>query len=405
MKEKTTSGSGVVRDGTHFEQSTALVHPPQVAVPPENLPLVAPIYQSVKFEHDTVAETLASLRGEKQGYFYSRSANPTTRQLERTLAELQGRDDAIVCASGVGAIAQALLGLLKSGDHVLCFVETYAPTRALIRRVLARYGVRHTMLSILDDAGIERVLKETPTRLVIFESPTNPVNRIADIAHITKAARATGALTLLDNTFAGFHQHGNTDIDLFLHSLTKYASGHGDVMGGVVIGSGEIIRRLRPDFTLLGGVLDPHAAWLIQRGLKTYQLRYEAQCAGALAVARYLESHEKVARVHYAGLPRHPRHELARLQMRHFGTIVSFDLRAGAAAGDRFADQLRLFAIAASMGSPESLIIPPGLMGPPDLPAELAGLTGIEPGTVRLSLGLEDPQDLIADLEQALAAI
>jgi cystathionine beta-lyase/cystathionine gamma-synthase len=388
-----------------MKEKTRLVHPPQVAVPPENLPLVAPIYQSVKFEHDTVAETLASLRGEKQGFFYSRSANPTTRQLERTLADLQGREEAIVCASGVGAIAQTLLGLLKSGDHVLCFVETYAPTRALIRRVLARFGVRHTMLSILDDAGIERVLKSTPTRLVIFESPTNPINRIADIGHITRLARSSGALTLLDNTLAGFHQHGDTDVDLFLHSLTKYASGHGDVMGGAVIGSSELIRRLRPEFTLLGGVLDPHAAWLVQRGLKTYQFRYEAQCAAALAVAQYLASHAKVARVHYAGLPGHARHELAQRQMRHFGTIVSFDLRAGSGAGDRFADQLKLFAIAASMGSPESLIIPPGLMGPPDLPVELAGLSGIDPGTVRLSLGLEDPEDLLADIGQALDAI
>jgi cystathionine beta-lyase/cystathionine gamma-synthase len=359
----------------------------------------------VKFEHETVAETLSSLRGEKPGFFYSRSANPTTRQLERTLAELQGREDAIVCASGVGAIAQALIGLLKADDHVLCFVETYAPTRTLLRRTLARYGVRHTMLSIQDDAGIERVLKSTPTRLVIFESPTNPINRIADIAHITKVARANGVLTLLDNTFAGFHQHGDTDVDLFLHSLTKYASGHGDVMGGAVIGSADLIRRLRPDFTLLGGVLDPHAAWLIQRGLKTYPLRYEAQCATALAVAQYLEGHEKVARVHYAGLARHPRHELAKRQMRQFGTVVSFDLRAGAAAGDRFADQLKLFSIAASMGSPESLIIPPGLMGPYDLPPELNVLTGLDPGTVRLSMGLEDPQDLIDDLGQALATI
>lgn len=382
-----------------------MVHPPQVAPPPDNPPLVAPVYQSVKFAHDTVADTLRSLRGEKEGYFYSRSGNPTTRQLEQTLAQLQGREEAIVCASGVGAIAQTLFGLLKSGDHVLCFVETYGPTRALIRRTLARYGVRHTMLSIEDDAGIERVLANTPTRLVIFESPTNPVTRIADIAHITRQARAAGALTVLDNTLAGLHQHGDTDVDLLVHSLTKYASGHGDVMGGAVIGSAELVRRLRPDFVLLGGVLDPHAAWLIQRGLKTYQLRYEAQSATALEVARFLESHDKVARVHYPGLARHPRHALAARQMRHFGTVVSFDLRAGAAAGDRFADALQLFAIAASMGSPESLIIPPGLMGPTDLPPELAALSGIDPGTVRLAMGLEDPADLIADLQQALDRI
>ncbi|MFO7325351.1 MAG: PLP-dependent aspartate aminotransferase family protein [Pseudomonadota bacterium] len=388
-----------------MKQKTRLVHPPQVTVPPENRPLVAPIHQSVKFEHDTVAGTLAALRGEKEGFFYSRSANPTTRMLERTLAGLQGRDDAIVCASGVGAIAQVLFGLLKSGDHVLCFVETYAPTRSLIRRQLARFGVRHTMLSIEDDAGIERVLAGTPTRLVIFESPTNPVNRIADIAHITRLARAHGALTVLDNTLAGLHQHGDTDVDLFVHSLTKYASGHGDVMGGAVIGSKELIAQLRPEFTHFGGTLDPHAAWLIQRGLKTYQLRYEAQSATAMEVARFLESHPKIERVHYAGLPGHPRHALAARQMRHFGTIVSFDLRAGRAAGDRLADALRLFAIAASMGSPESLVIPPGLMGPCDLPPELAALSGLAPGTVRLSMGLEDPADLIDDLTQALEKV
>lgn len=384
-----------------MKQKTRLVHPPAVVVPQDNLPLVAPIYQSVKFEHDSVAGTLAALRGEKEGYFYSRSANPTTRLLERTLAALQGRDDAIVCGSGVGAIAQTLFGLLKSGDHVLCFVETYAPTRSLIRRQLARFGVRHTMLSIEDDAGIERVLSGTPTRLVIFESPTNPVNRIADIAGITRLARAHGALTVLDNTLAGPHQHGDTEVDLFLHSLTKYASGHGDVMGGVVIGSTELIAQLRPEFTHFGGTLDPHAAWLIQRGLKTYQLRYEAQCATALEVARFLAQHPKVERVHYAGLPSHPRHALAARQMQHFGTVVSFDLRAGRAAGDRFADALQLFAIAASMGSPESLVIPPGLMGPHDLPPELSALSGLAPGTIRLSMGLEDAQDLIADLAQA----
>jgi cystathionine beta-lyase/cystathionine gamma-synthase len=386
-----------------MKEKTRLVHAPQTLPPEDNRALVAPIYQSVKFEHSTVAETLRSLRGEKEGFFYSRSANPTTRQLELTLAGLQGREDAIVCASGVGAIAQTLLGLLKSGDHVLCFVETYAPTRTLLKRTLHRYGVRHTMLSIEDDAGIERVLKSTPTRLVIFESPTNPVTRIADIAHITRQARAAGALTVLDNTLAGLHQHGDTDVDLFIHSLTKYASGHGDVMGGAVIGSAELLRWLRPDFVLLGGVLDPHAAWLIQRGLKTYMMRYEAQSESALRIAQYLEAHDRISRVHYPGLARHPRHELAARQMRHFGTVVSFDLRAGAAAGDRFADALALFAIAASMGSPESLIIPPGLMGPHDLPPDLAALSGIDPGTVRLSIGLEDPDDLIADIEQALA--
>jgi cystathionine beta-lyase/cystathionine gamma-synthase len=176
-------------------------------------------------------------------------------------------------------------------------------------------------------------------------------------------------------------------------------------MGGAVIGPGELIRPLRQAFTLFGGVLDANPAWLIQRGLKTYSLRFEAQSATALTVARHLQKHEKVVRVHYAGLPDHPQHKLAKRQMRHFGTVVSCDLRAGAAAGDRFAEALKLFSIAASMGSAESLVIPPGLMGPPDLPAELAALSGIDRGTVRLSMGLEDTADLIADIDQALSGI
>jgi cystathionine beta-lyase/cystathionine gamma-synthase len=387
-----------------MKEKTRAVHPPLVTLGDDNKPLVAPLYQSVKFEFPTVAETLRSLRGEQDGYFYSRSANPTTRQLEQSLAALQGRDEAIVCASGVGAIAQTLVALLKAGDHVLCFAEIYGPTRSLIRRILHRYGVRHTLLSVEDDAGIERVLSSTPTRLVIFESPTNPVTRIANIPHITALARKQGALTLLDNTLAGFHQHGEFDIDLYLHSLTKYASGHGDVMGGVVIGSTELIRILRPEFVLLGGVLDPHAAWLIQRGLKTYLIRYDAQCLIAHRVAEFLATHPAVSHVHYPGLPSHARHAMARRQMRQFGTVVSFDLKAGAAAGDRFADSLQLFAIAASMGSTESLVIPPGLMGPADMPADMIALAGIVPGTVRLSMGLEDPEDLIADITQAIAA-
>jgi cystathionine beta-lyase/cystathionine gamma-synthase len=376
-----------------------------VRTPEDNTPLVVPIYQSVKFDFPTVGETLRNLRGERDGFFYSRSSNPTTRQLEQQLAIMQGREEAIVCGSGVGAIAQTLIGLLKTDDHVLCFVETYGPTRSLIRRTLQRYGVRHTMLSIEADAGIERVLASQPTRLVIFESPTNPVTRIADIGHITRVARANGALTVLDNTLAGFHQHGNTDVDLFIHSLTKYASGHGDVMGGVVIGNTDVIRKLRPDFVLLGGVLDPHAAWLILRGLKTYHSRYEQQCATAMRLAAFLAAQDKVAAVHYPGLASHHRHALAARQMRHFGTVVSFDLRAGSAAGDRFADALKLFSISASMGSTESLVIPPGLMSPGDLPAELVSLSGLAPGTIRLSMGLEDCDDLIADIAQALQLV
>ncbi|MEY4932670.1 MAG: hypothetical protein RLZZ403_990, partial [Pseudomonadota bacterium] len=286
-----------------MKNETLVVHPPEVELAPDNRPLVAPIYQSVKFEFDDVDEVTRNSRGERAGFQYSRVSNPTLYQLELTLAALQGRDACLVTASGVAAVNLALLSLCKQGDHVVLFAEAYQPTRMMIRRVLGRYGVRHTMLSIEDLDGLERVLKETPTRLVMFETPTNPVLKIADLPRLTALARQHGALTVLDNTFSGFHNHGHYDIDVFVHSLTKYASGHGDVMGGAVIARQELIDAMRPDFITIGATLDPHACFMIQRGLKTYFLRYERQCSNALAVAQFLESHPAVERVRYPGLP------------------------------------------------------------------------------------------------------
>jgi cystathionine beta-lyase/cystathionine gamma-synthase len=388
-----------------MKKTTRVNHPPTVELPAGNHAVVAPIYQSVKFEFDSLEETERFFRGERPGFFYTRSSNPTTRQLELLLAELQGRDDCLVTASGVGAISQTLLALTKQADHVLCFVETYNPTRYLIRRLLGRFGVTHTMLSIEDVAGIERALAAHSTRLVVFESPTNPVTKIADIKAITRLAKAAGALTVMDNTFAGFHQHGEYDVDVFLHSLTKYASGAGDVMGGAVIGRTDLIRSMRHDFGAIGGTLDPHAAFLILRGMKTYFVRYQAQSASAMKVAELLAGHPAVAKVHYPGLPSHPQHALAREQMKDFGTIVSLDLKGGADAGAKFADSLQLFALAASLGSTESLVVAPQMMGGRELSPEQYSLSGMAAGTVRLSIGLEDIDDLLEDVRQALAAV
>jgi cystathionine beta-lyase/cystathionine gamma-synthase len=388
-----------------MKKTTRVNHPPAVELPPDNHAVVAPIYQTVKFEFDTLAETERYFRGERPGFFYTRASNPTTRQLELLLAELQGREECLVTASGVGAISQALLALTKQGDHILCFVETYNPTRYLIRRLLGRFGVTHTMISIEDLAGAERALAAHPTRLVVFESPTNPVTKIADIKALTRMAKAAGALTFMDNTFAGFHQHGEYDVDVFIHSLTKYASGAGDVMGGAVIGRSDVIRGMRNDFGALGGMLDPHAAFLILRGLKTYFVRYQAQSANAMKVAEMLAGHPAVARVHYPGLATHPQYALAREQMKDFGTIVSFDLKGGADAGAKFSDALKLFALAASLGSTESLVVAPQMMGGRDLTAEQHKLSGLTDGTVRLSIGLEDIDDLLDDVKQALVVV
>jgi cystathionine beta-lyase/cystathionine gamma-synthase len=385
-----------------MKDNTRVNHPPAVPVPADNRPLVAPIYQSVKFSFDDTGETLRYLRGERAGFFYSRSANPTLLQLQLLLAQLQGRDDCLLTGSGVATIAASLLALCKQGDHVLAFVESYGPTRYIVQHLLAKFGVTHTLKSIEDLAGIEQVLLEHPTRLVVFESPTNPVTKIADIEHLTSHARRAGALTVLDNTFAGFHNHGAYDIDIFLHSLTKYASGHGDVMGGAIIARAELIAEMRKDVVSMGPTLDPHAAFLIQRGMRTYFLRYERQCANALKVSEFLNGHPRVSAVHYPGLATHPQHQLARRQMRDFGTVVTLELNGGADQGARFAEALQYFSISASIGSAESLVMPPQLLGGNEYTPEQRAASLIGRGTVRLSIGLEDATDLIEDLTYAL---
>jgi cystathionine beta-lyase/cystathionine gamma-synthase len=385
-----------------MKKNTFVNHPPKVEVPADNRPLVAPIYQSVKFTFDDSRETLRNLRGEREGFFYSRNSNPTLKQLELTLAQLQGREGCLLVGSGVATVAASLLSLCKQGDHVLAFIESYGPTRYIVQHLLAKYGVTHTLLSIEDLAGIERVLEGTPTRLVVFESPTNPVTKIADIEHLAAHARRAQCLTVMDNTFAGFHNHGGYDIDIFLHSLTKFASGHGDVMGGAIIANGELISAMRKDVVSMGPTLDPHAAFLIQRGMRTYFLRYERQCANALAVSRFLHDHPRVKRVFFPGLESHPQHLLAKRQMQDFGSVVSFELDGGYDRGNRFADALKFFSITPSVGSSDSLVMPPQLLGGQEYTPAQREASLIGGGTVRLSIGIEDASDLVADLGQAL---
>jgi len=388
-----------------MKKRTRVTHLPEVPVPADNRPLVGPIYQSVKFTFDDVAETRKQWAGRRDGFYYSRVSNPTLRQLELALADLQGRESCLLTGSGVAAISMTLLSLLKSGDHVVFFAETYQPTRAILQRILQRYGVASTMLSIDDLAALERTLAAKPTRLVVFESPTNPVLKVADLERITAIAKAHGALTLLDNTLGGLHNHGQYEIDLYVHSLTKYASGHGDVMGGAVIGRRELVDAMREDFIDLGPTLDPHAAYLVLRGLKTYFLRWDCQCANAARVAEFLQSHPAVGRVRYPGLPGDPGHALAAKQMDGFGTMVTFDLRAGLEAGSRFAEALELFELTSSLGSTESLVLAPAMQQPRGYSPEQDAWSDIGPGTVRLSIGIEDAADLVDDLQRGLAVV
>jgi cystathionine beta-lyase/cystathionine gamma-synthase len=394
---------GALDYGWRMKNDTFVNHPPHVPVPVDNRPLIAPIYQSVKFSFDDSDESQRFLRGERAGFFYSRVSNPTLRQLELTLAHLQGREDCLLVGSGVASIAASLLSLCKQGDHVLMFVESYGPSRYLVQRLLSKFGVTHTLLSIEDLTGIERTLSETPTRLVLFESPTNPVTKIANLPHLLAHARKAGCLSVMDNTFAGFHNHGNFDVDIFLHSLTKYASGHGDVMGGAIIANARLISSMRRDVVSIGPTLDPHAAYLIQRGMRTYFLRYDRACDNALRVSRFLYEHPRVKRVFYPGLPTHPQHQLAQSQTKDFGSVVTFELDCQGDEGNRFAEALKYFAIAASVGSAESLVMPPRLLESHDLTAAQRAASLLTRGTVRLSIGIEAGDDLVNDVSQALS--
>jgi cystathionine beta-lyase/cystathionine gamma-synthase len=388
-----------------MKKRTRVTHLPGVPLPPDNRPLVAPIYQSVKFTFDDVAETQKYFDRERAGYYYSRVSNPTLTQLEVALADLQERDACLLTGSGIAAISTTLFALLKAGDHVVYFAESYQPTRGFVQRALGRYGVSATMLSVTDYASLERTLATKATRVVVFECPTNPVLKVADLERITALARTHGALTLLDNTLAGLHNHGQFDVDLYAHSLTKFASGHGDVMGGAIIGRRELIDAMRDDFTRLGPTLDPHAAYLILRGLKTYFVRWDCQCRNAAHVAEFLASHPAVSKVRYPGLASDPGHALAARQMDSFGTMVTFDLAAGIEAGTHFAEALELFELTSSLGSTESLVVPPAMQQPRGYTAEQRTWSDIGPGTVRLSVGIEDPDDLVDDLRQALALL
>lgn len=385
-----------------MKTNTFTNHPPTVTVAMDNPPLVAPIYQSVKFAFDDLAEAERHSVGEREGYAYSRIENPTLQLLQQTLATLQGREHCLLAPSGVAAVSLTLQALCKQGDHLIMFAESYGPTRMMVKRVLSRFGVTHSVLSIEDHAGIQQVLSTTPTRLMVFESPTNPILKVADLEFLCRVAQQYGCLTVMDNTMAGLHTHGQYPIDVFVHSLTKYANGHGDVLAGAVITNEALHKQLRADFIAMGAMLDPHAAFLIQRGLKTYGLRYERACQNALAISQFLEGHPAVSSVRYPGLASHAQHHLALKQSGHGGGVVTFEFKGTAEAVRACVDKLKLFKLASSLGSTESLVLPPSMLQARDLTSEQRLWAGMTETTVRLSVGIEDIDDLIADLAQAL---
>jgi len=362
--------------------------------------------QSATFVFDSAAQMRRYLDGDEELYLYTRYENPTLRELEARLAALEEAEAAVVFASGMAALATAVLSTVKAGDEVLASASLYGGATRLVREVLPGLGIASRIVPTADLPRMGAVAGER-SRLLMLESPTNPSVEILDLRTIIAAAHDRGVAVIVDNTFATpFLQRPiGLGADIVMHSLTKALAGHGDLIGGALVGSKERIEKARSLLKVLGGCMDPHPAFLTLRGLKTLHLRVARQCENAMALALHLQQHPKVKTVLYPGLSSHPGHEVARLQMSGFGGIVSFVLYGGLPAAERFYDGLQLMARAASLGGVETLVSLPVHTSHHGFTDEQLRAAGIDPGMVRVSLGVEDAADLVADADAALAGV
>ena len=380
----------------------------------ERLPLrgavatATPIYQTATFVYETAEELDAVFAGEQSGYSYSRLGNPTVRALETAIAALEGARHCVACSSGMAALHTALLAAgLGAGDRIVAARDLYAATYTLLNTVLGPLGVKTTFVDLGTPGALEAALAGGDVRAVLVETISNPLLRVADIPAIAAAAHAHGATLIVDATFTPPPlgtplAHG---ADLVVHSATKYLSGHADVTAGIVYGNGDAAATLAPLVPTLGALLAPHEAWLLLRGLKTLPLRLRRQCASARLLARRLAQHPRVARVYYPGLPDHPQHGLARrlLHRGWYGAVISFELRdAGQAEVFRFLNSLSLCLPTTSLGDIYTLASCPALASHRELSPRQCQAMGIGPSLIRLSVGIEHPADLAADLLAAL---
>ncbi len=359
--------------------------------------VMTPIYLSSTFAQEGP--------GKHKGYEYSRSGNPTRDALEGCYAALEGARHGFAFASGLAA-SDAVLHLLEAGDHVVASDDVYGGTFRILDKVYRRHGIGFDQVDMTDLAAVERAFKPA-TRLVWIESPTNPLLKIADVAAVARLARARNAVSVVDNTFATpyFQRPLELGADLAVHSATKYLNGHSDVVGGAAMTNDDALaERLRFVQNAAGGIPSPMDCYLVLRGLKTLAVRMERHAAGAMKIARWLEGHAQVERVIYPGLTSHPQHALAGSQMSGFGGMLAFVVRGGLPAARAFLETVRVFACAESLGGVESLIEHPAIMTHASIPAEQRAALGIADGLIRVSVGIEHVDDLIADLEAGFAA-
>jgi len=372
--------------------------------------LTMPIYQSSTFEFDCCEQGGRRFAGEESGYIYTRLGNPTTSVVEAKVAALEGGEAAAAAASGMGAISACLWSIAGAGKHIIADETLYGCTFALLSHGMTQYGVEVTFTDLSKVENLKAALREN-TCCVYLETPANPNLKISDIALLAREAHAYNKdiMVVCDNTFASPALQNPLALgaDVVVHSATKYINGHGDVIAGFVVGSREFISKVKlfglKDMT--GATLGPFEAWLILRGLKTLEIRVQRHCDSARRIAAYLDACPKVEKVYYPGLPTHPGHDIAERQMRDFGGMISFEVKGGKAAGMKFVNSLRLCTIAVSLGDAETLIEHPASMTHSTYSADDLKAAGISAGLIRLSVGLENAEDIIADFEQAFRQI
>jgi len=366
--------------------------------------VVTPIYQTAPFNFKSAAHAARVMAGEEKGYVYSRGLNPTTEVLEEKMADLEGGEAALAQATGMAAISAAVFTSIKAGDHVIADEVIYGSTYDLFVD-MAKFGVDVSFIDTSDAGNVEAAFRPD-TKLVFFETPANPTMKLTDIEAVSEIAHERDAAVMVDNTYMTpyYQQPLASGADVVVHSATKYLNGHGDTLGGVIVGSSDFIKRARHTAKNIGGAISPFSAWLIIRGMKTLPVRMERHTENAMAVARFLEGHNKIERVIYPGLPDFPQYDLAKKQMSGFGGMIAF-LMNDAKDVQLFLDSLELCTLAVSLGETGTLIQHPATMTHAVVPRDDRIKYGIADELVRLSVGLEDVEDIIADLGQALDSV
>ncbi len=366
-----------------------------------------PIYQTSTFMFKNAQHGADCFAGKSDGYIYTRIGNPTIRAFEDAVAELEHGFGGIATSSGMAAVSTVYMALLGKDKHIVCSSSVYGPSRGVLERDFSRYGVEMTFIDTSDLQQIKDAIKDN-TSVLYIETPTNPTMQITDIEEASKIAHQHGVTVVVDNTFSSPYLQNPLVLgaDVVLHSITKYINGHADIVGGVIVAKEEAMyKKIRGQMIYLGGNMDPHQAYMTHRGLKTLSLRMEKAEENAMKVAEYLEKHPKVEWILYPGLKSHPQHELAKKQMKGFSSMISFGLKGGLDAGRIVMDNVHLAGLAVSLGGVESLIQHPASMTHAGMSKEAREEAGITDGLVRYSVGIENVEDIIEDLEQAMAKI